>query len=106
MEDKALDNAHFLRLLGKLQNTARRVVIVVLWPTPGHDVLAVAPEVRLVLVLVKSSDAHRTDSNRNNAHGHARQGIHHRTAKIVRRRKIFERMEHRRNSRHPLARLE
>ena len=106
VEDEALDDAHFLCLLGKFQNASRRVVVVILGPAPVHDVLAIAPEISFVLILVEGADAHSTDGNRDNAHSHARQGIHHRAAKVVCRGEVFERMEHRRNCRVPFARLD
>ena len=106
MEDETLDYAHFFGLLGEFQNASRRVVVVVLGPAPRHDVLAIAPEISFVLVLVESADAHGTDSDRDDTHGHARQGIDHRTAKVVRRGEILESVEHRRNRRGPFARLD
>ena len=104
MEKDTLDYANFLSLFAKFQNSSHRVSTVIICPALKTATIAI--EISLVLVREISSNAHTTDSHRNHPHGHARQGIDHRTAKVVRRGEIFKRMEHRRNRRGPFAHLD
>ena len=104
VENKALDDAHFLRLLAQVHNPLIRVGIVV--PGPVLDVAFSRIEIGFVLILVESLDGNSADGHRDNAHGDTRQRIDHGAAEIVRRGEILCRMEHRRNRRIPFARLD
>ena len=103
VENKALDDAHFLGLLAQVHNPLIRIGIVVL--SPVLDIAFCRIEISLVLVLVESLDSHGTDCHRDNTHGDTRQRIDHSAAEVVRRGEVLGRVEHRGNRRIPFTRL-